>query len=47
MATAVVEPTIKISANKLLINNKWVDATSGKSFQTIKPATGEVNTHVA
>src|SRR5437660_11082080 len=47
MATAVVEPTIKISANKLLINNKWVDATSRKSFPTINPATGEVITHVA
>src|SRR5882724_1799629 len=47
MATAVLEPTIKISANKLLINNKWVDAASGKSFPTINPATGEVITHVA
>jgi aldehyde dehydrogenase (NAD+) len=26
---------------KLLINNKWVDAASGKTFATINPATGE------
>ncbi len=47
MATAVLEPTVKISATKLLINNKWVEAASGKSFPTINPATGEVITHVA
>src|SRR5579871_6070404 len=47
MATAVMEPTVKISANKLLINNKWVEAASGKSFPTINPSTGEVITHVA
>jgi len=27
--------------NKLLINNKWVDAKSGKTFSTVNPATGE------
>ena len=27
---------------KLLINNQWVDATSGKTFNTYNPATGEV-----
>jgi aldehyde dehydrogenase (NAD+) len=49
MATAsqVMEPTVKVSATKLLINNKWVDAASGKTFPAINPATGEVITQVA
>src|SRR5215475_1500461 len=47
MATAVMEPTVKVSATKLLINNKWVEAASGKTFPTINPSTGEVITHVA
>jgi aldehyde dehydrogenase (NAD+) len=46
-ATTVFEPTVKVSATKLLINNKWVDSASGKTFPTINPATGEVITHVA
>jgi aldehyde dehydrogenase (NAD+) len=46
-ATSVIEPTLKISATKLLIGNKWVDAASGKTFPTINPATGEVIAHVA
>jgi aldehyde dehydrogenase (NAD+) len=32
---------------KLLINNEWVDAVSGKTFPTIDPATTKVITHVA
>ena len=46
-ATTVFEPTVKVSATKLLINNKWVDSASGKTFPTINPATGEVITKVA
>src|SRR5438309_9490914 len=46
-ATTVFEPTVKVSATKLLINHKWVDSASGKTFPTINPATGEVITHVA
>src|SRR6266536_1271375 len=46
-ATTVFEPTVKVSATKLLINNKWVDSDSGKTFPTINPATGEVITRVA
>src|SRR5471030_3160136 len=46
-ATSVIEPTLKVSATKLLIGNKWVDAASGKTFPTINPATGEVIAHVA
>ena len=32
---------------KMLINNKWVDAVSGKTFPTYNPATGEVLAQVA
>jgi aldehyde dehydrogenase (NAD+) len=46
-ATSVIEPTVKISATKLLINNKWVEASSGKTFPTINPTNGEVITQVA
>src|SRR5438552_4595095 len=46
-ATTVFEPTVKVSETKLLINNKWVDSASGKTFPTINPATGEVITRVA
>ena len=46
-ATTAFEPTVKVSANKLLINGKWVDAASGKTFATINPSTGEPITQVA
>src|ERR1700741_1457746 len=46
-ATSVIEPKVKVSATKLLINNKWVDAASGKTFPTINPSTGEVITQGA
>ena len=32
---------------KMLINGKWVDAASGKTFPTYNPATGEVLSQVA
>ncbi|NRG46719.1 aldehyde dehydrogenase family protein [Bacillus sp. CRN 9] len=32
---------------KLFIDGKWVDALSGKTFESINPATGEVNAVVA
>jgi len=32
---------------KILINNEWVDAVSGKTFPTIDPSTETVITHVA
>jgi aldehyde dehydrogenase (NAD+) len=46
-ATTVMEPTVKVSATKLLINNQWVDSASGKTFPTINPSTAEVITQVA
>jgi len=52
MATAVVQPDSSVTGfvsktGKLLINGKWVEAASGKTFATYNPATGEVLAHVA
>lgn len=54
MATAVTAPPMdpKVSEfvgtkQKILINGKWVDAASGKTFPTYNPATGEVLANVA
>jgi aldehyde dehydrogenase (NAD+) len=44
MATVLSNPAqnqIPISATKLLINNRWVDADSGKTFSPVNPSTGE------
>ena len=41
IATAT-EQQVKISSTQLLINNEWVDSLSGRKFETINPATGEV-----
>ena len=30
------------SRRRMLIDNEWVDAASGRSFDTLNPATGEV-----
>src|SRR5712691_8333935 len=46
-ATAAMQPEIKIGPTKLLINGKWVDSASGKTFPTINPSTGEVIAQVA
>src|SRR5260370_37286336 len=46
-ATAAMQPEIKIGPTRLLINGKWVDSASGKTFPTINPSTGEVITQVA
>ncbi len=35
------------TARKLLINGKWVEAASGKTFPTFNPATGEILSQVA
>ncbi|MGQ4647642.1 aldehyde dehydrogenase family protein [Lyngbya aestuarii] len=44
---SVPEQKVKIGPTQLLINNEWVDSVSGKRFETINPATGEVICHVA
>src|SRR5258708_4959503 len=46
-AAAVLEKNVKVGPTKLLINGKWVDSVSGKTFPTINPSTGEVITQVA
>src|SRR5689334_16353471 len=50
MATVVTEPQtskIPIKQTKILIGNKWIPSVSGKTFDTINPATGEVLASVA
>lgn len=50
MASVVSSPTEKraaVSATKLLINNRWVNSESGKTFPTINPSTGEEICQVA
>src|SRR2546426_8973016 len=46
-AAAVMESNVKIGPTKLLINGKWVDSASGRTFPTINPSTGDVITQVA
>ena len=44
MASVMSSPAenkVRISATKLLINNRWVNAASGKTFGTVNPSTGE------
>jgi aldehyde dehydrogenase (NAD+) len=52
MATATAAKPRKAQAPKvkdqpLLIGGKWVDSKSGKTFETLNPATGDVICHVA
>ena len=54
MATAASAPVLDQNVagfisrtQKLLINGKWVEAASGKTFLTLNPATGETLSHVA
>ena len=54
MATAVSTPSMDPAVStfvarkqKALINGKWVEAATGKTFPTYNPATGEVLAHVA
>lgn len=51
-ATSVVQMDPKVTGyvgrtHKMLINGKWVDAASGKTFPTYNPATGEVLSNIA
>ena len=50
MASALQHPTeqrVPVSATNLLINNRWIGSSSGKTFPTIDPATGEEICQVA
>ncbi|MFQ5411170.1 MAG: aldehyde dehydrogenase family protein, partial [Phycisphaerae bacterium] len=46
MATATA-PHVEIKRKNCLINGEWRDAASGKTFETINPATGDVLAHIA
>lgn len=47
MATSTTTTAPKVSDRKMLIDGKWVDGVSGKTFETINPATGDVICRVA
>ncbi len=50
MATVVASPSqtqVTLPSTKLLINGQWVEAVSGRRFDTINPATGETICNVA
>ena len=38
---------VQVRQTKLLIDGQWVDAASGKTFETLNPATGDVIARVA
>ncbi|KAJ0094354.1 hypothetical protein Patl1_16174 [Pistacia atlantica] len=40
-------PSVKVDYTQLLINGKFVDSASGKTFPTLDPRTGNVIAHVA
>ncbi|XP_076947661.1 aldehyde dehydrogenase family 2 member B4, mitochondrial-like [Bidens hawaiensis] len=42
-----ITPPVRIHDTQLLINGKFVDSASGKTFPTLDPRTGEVIAHVA
>ncbi|MEA3211904.1 MAG: aldehyde dehydrogenase [Chthoniobacter sp.] len=40
------KPSAEVPQTKMLIDGEWVEAVSGRTFETINPATGEVITRV-
>ncbi len=46
VAAATITPP-KVRDQKMLIDGKWIDAASGKTFETINPATGDTICQVA
>jgi len=47
IAPAPARTDVQVGATKLLINGRWVDSVSGRTFPTINPATGEEICQVA
>src|ERR1017187_7976213 len=45
--TSQVPPSVASTPTRLLINNRWVNSESGKTFATINPSTGEEICQVA
>jgi aldehyde dehydrogenase (NAD+) len=46
IAIATIAPP-KVANRKMLIDGKWVDSASGKTFETVNPATGDTICQVA
>jgi len=46
-SAAPTASSVKVRQTKMLIDGKWVDSVSGKTFETINPATGKVIANVA
>src|SRR5581483_8304422 len=46
-ASTASQAPVRVRQTKMLIDGKWVDSVSGRTFETINPATGEVIAHVA
>jgi aldehyde dehydrogenase (NAD+) len=46
-AAAATASSVKVRQTKMLIDGKWVDSASGKTFETLNPATGKVIANVA
>src|SRR5215813_11891595 len=46
-APSTRKPPVKVRQTRMLIDGKWVDSVSGRTFETINPATGEVIAKVA
>src|ERR1051326_6400671 len=46
-STRGMQPKTQIHQTGMLIDGEWGDAASGKTFETLNPATGEVIAHVA
>ncbi len=46
-ATAPTAKSVKVRQTKMLIDGKWVDSASGKTFETLNPSTGTVIAKVA
>ncbi|KAL4639134.1 hypothetical protein ACB092_03G195900 [Castanea dentata] len=42
-----INPSVKVNYTQLLIGGQFVDAVSGKTFQTLDPRTGEVIANIA
>jgi aldehyde dehydrogenase (NAD+) len=46
-APAPASSKVKVRQTKMLIDGKWINSVSGRTFETINPATGEVIANVA
>jgi aldehyde dehydrogenase (NAD+) len=42
-----IHPFLDGKTKRMLIGGKWLEAASGKTFETRNPATGEILAHVA